>query len=132
MANVGPSIWPLWKPRARSLGRIIRRFTCKADKSAHLQKMRGKYFADADVDNLDLAIEQSLIQLTETLITEILQREGCTQEALALRLGITPQHLSNLTNRISLPTRARYRTNWLRIMPSGSLRSTERNDGESR
>ena len=50
----------------------------------------------ADIDRLNDAIKESLIQLTQTLITAILQRESCTQEELASRLGITPQHLSNL------------------------------------
>ena len=57
----------------------------------------------ADVDKLDEAIEQSLTQLTQTLISAILQREGCTQEVLASRLGITPQHLSNLKGGAKIP-----------------------------
>ncbi len=57
----------------------------------------------ADVDRLDEAIEQSLIQLTQTLIAGILHREGCTQEVLASRLGVTPQHLSNLKGGAKIP-----------------------------
>ena len=57
----------------------------------------------ADVDRLDQAVEQSLAQVTQTLITAILQREGCTQEELASRLGVTPQHLSNLKGGAKIP-----------------------------
>lgn len=56
-----------------------------------------------DIDRLDAAIKESLTELTETLITEILQRECCTQEELASRLGITPQHLSNLKGGAKIP-----------------------------
>lgn len=54
-------------------------------------------------ERLDAAIKESLIQLTQTLIAGILQREGCTQEELASRLGITPQHLSNLKGGAKIP-----------------------------
>lgn len=57
----------------------------------------------ADIDSLDKAIEESLIEFTRTLITEITAREDCTQEELALRLGITPQHLSALKSGAKIP-----------------------------
>lgn len=50
----------------------------------------------SDTERLDKALEESIRTITRTLIHEILRREGCTQEELALRIGITPQHLSHL------------------------------------
>lgn len=56
-----------------------------------------------DTERLDKAIEESISKITQTLISEIIRREKCTQEELALRIGITPQHLSNLKSGAKTP-----------------------------
>ena len=69
-------------------GRIFRRLTCK--------KCGEHLLEHGNTERLDKAIEESISKITQTLITEIICREECTQEELAIRIGITPPHLSIL------------------------------------
>lgn len=91
--NKGPFPWKDYP--AVYLVKSISLLTCK--------KCGENILRHADVDKLDQAIEQSLAQLTQMLIAGILQREGCTQEELASRLGVTPQHLSHLKGGAKIP-----------------------------
>ena len=103
----GPFLWKDYQ--AVHLVKPISLLTCK--------KCGENILRHADVDKLDQAIEQSLTQLTQTLITGILQREGCTQEELASRLGITPPPPSRFFAKSRTTARA-LKPGWTAV-PSG-------------
>jgi len=91
--TMGPFPWKDYP--ATYLVKPISLLTCK--------KCGENILRHTDVDKLNEAIVHSLTQLTTRFINEIIEREGCTQEELALRLGITPQHLSNMKNGAKIP-----------------------------
>jgi DNA-binding transcriptional regulator YiaG len=67
------------------------------------QKCGEHILRHADIEKLDEAIKESLTQFTRTLINGILERERCTQEQLASRIGVTPEHLSNMKIGAKIP-----------------------------